>query len=131
MCTKIFFRRNFMKKFTKVLALTLVAIMCLAFFAGCGVNENTAERINKAAEEEKYLTYEELVKSYGAPTVDWTASFGDSGKTGFCAWVNGCKTKEDLQAKQDAGQKLQALYVTFVGGQATSAEYKEYTGEEK
>ncbi len=120
-----------MKKFTKILALTLVAILCLAFFAGCGVNEITAERINKAAEEEKHLTYEDLVKSYGAPTVDLTISFGSGSQTGVCIWVNGCKTQEDLEAKHEAGKTLEALYVTFAGGKAVGAEYKEYTGEEK
>lgn len=122
-----------MKKFTKVLALTLVAIMCLAFFAGCGVNENTAERINKAAEEGKYLTYEELVKSYGEPTVGASLGGGDNifGVSGVIIWANGCKTADDIEAKLDAGKTVTQLEVMFLNGKATSATYREVTPSEK
>lgn len=113
-----------MKKLFKTLAVTLV--LCLAFaFAGCGVNQDAADKINAAAKNGEPITYEQLVKDYGEPTYKIGIDLGDLGQNGTYVWVNGCDTKGEVQDKWDNEEPVEALTVVIVGGKATGATYSE------
>lgn len=87
-----------MKKFFKILALTLVLCLTVAF-AACGVSQSAADKINEAAKAEEHMTYEEVVNKYGEPTYKIGLDLGDLGVNGTYVWVNGCDTKEDVEEK--------------------------------
>ena len=112
-----------MKKFVKVMALMLVVVMSVALLASCGVSEKTAEKINQAAKDGEAMTVEEVKKLCGGdPTVGV-----DIVLAGEMIWISGCKNLEDAQKKYEDGKTLKALFVTFVLGKATFADYKDWT----
>lgn len=118
-----------MKKFAKVAALMLLVIMSVALLASCGVSEKSAEKVNNAAKDKKFMSIEECKKAFGDPTLDLTATIlGHTG--GALVWINGCKNADDVKAKLDAGKELKALTVTIADGVATSATYGVYKPDE-
>lgn len=118
-----------MKKFTKVFAVMLVCMLAVSLLCACGVNQKAADKINQAAKDGKHMTFEELKKSYGDPTVNGAGGGSLIGATGVVVWVNGCKTLEEAQKKLDEGKKLEALTVTLLNGKATAASYGEWDGK--
>lgn len=111
-----------MKKFAKVMALMLVVVMSLALLASCGVSEKTADKINQAAKDGEHMSVADVKKTCGGdPTIDISVA-----GNGLLVWVNGCKTKEDVQKKVEAEKEVKALYVTVLGGKATAAVYQNY-----
>ena len=114
-----------MKKFAKIMALTMVVVLSVLVLASCGINEKTAEKINNAAKEGEAMSIADVKKLCGGdPTfgVDVTVA-------GVMTWVSGCKNAEDVKKKLDDGKKLKSLTVTFVLGKATLAVYGDYTPE--
>lgn len=107
----------------------LLTGLCLAFalaLTGCGVSAKDAEKINDAFKANEAWTIEEVHDKFGTPTVDVTII-----GSGFELYVNGCKTLEDVQARWDAGKKVEALVVTYLAGKAVAAAYDEdYTKDE-
>ena len=117
-----------MKKTFLGMLLALVLTLVMAF-AGCGIGQGDADKINQAAENKEYVTVSELKDDYGTPTADLTVTVLGS-TNGVLIWVNGCETLEDAQAKFDAGETVEGLYVVIVNNNATNAEYKELSEED-
>ncbi len=110
---------------------TLLSGIALAFaliLSGC-VSEGYVAKVEKAAESGERLTYSEVIKDLGEATVKGGVT-GDYA-TGVFVWVKGCDNLDEVEEKLDAGKKLEALYITFVAGKATSASWGEYTEEKK
>ncbi len=106
----------------------LISGIALAFMltlSSCGANQKAADKINNAASEKNYYTVEKLEKSYGDPTVDFTATVLGS-QNGLLVWINGCKTAEEAKQKLDDGKEVKALYVVIVNNNAVSATYEAY-----
>lgn len=117
----------------KILSKVLAGIgaLVIAFtLAACGVSQKTADKINEAAKAKEYLTWSEVVKDLGT---DYTGlSVGDASKvTGAVTWYKGYETYEEAKAAVDAGKTVKYITVTFLLGDATKAEYGEWSTEEK
>ncbi|MBE7088943.1 MAG: hypothetical protein E7370_05475 [Clostridiales bacterium] len=117
-----------MKKTFLGMLLALVLTLVMAF-AGCGIGQGDADKINEAAENNEYVTVGELKDKYGAATVDLTVTVLGS-TNGVMIWVNGCENLEEVEAKIDAEEDVQGLYVVVLNNNATSASYKEITSED-
>ena len=117
-----------MKKSVRLLSMLLVlATLCLCF-ASCGkISESYAEKINKAAEEKEYYTYEEVMEDLGKNAIDVTDSFTH---TGFIVAVKGCENVDEIKDKIDADEEVKGIIVTFVTGNAMSATYKVITEDD-
>ncbi len=114
------------KLLTFVASLTLIFALLLT---GC-VNQDMADKINAKAVSSEGYTYEQLLKDYKNPTIDFTISaFGST--SGTVIYVKGCKTADDVEAKYEKGDKLDAVYVVIVNNKVTSAKYDQYTPEEE
>lgn len=120
-----------MKTKSLKLVLVLVLTLCLTLLVGCGsVSQSYADKVNEAAKTEEKMTYEEVVKDLGDPTVGLAGSGSILGKTGVCVWVKGCKTAEDLEEMLKNEETAPSITVTFLNGKATAAVYAdEYKGE--
>ena len=107
--------------------LSLLVLFLLAAFVlvGCGVSEKYADKVNKAAEEKEYFTYEEIVDDLGDPTYKVGGDLGVFDENGIYVWVKGCDSLEEVKEKEEAGKELKAITITFFGGKATKAEYSE------
>lgn len=115
-----------MKKLTKILALALLVVMCLTVLTACSnVSQTYADKINKAAEKDKHLTYTEVLEDLGDNAVDITFL-----KSGVIIAVQGCETIEDIQAKLDEGKTVKGIIVTMAGGKAVGAKYTEIKEED-
>lgn len=108
----------------KLFALGGVFLMGMSL-ASCGISKNDADKINKAVEDDKPMSYEDLKKSYGDPTYDFTAELPVVGRNGVVIWVKGCATKEKVEEKWEKGEKLQALSVLITASKAASATWIE------
>ena len=115
-----------MKKFTKVFALVLVAVVCLSIFTACSnISQAYADKINKAAGRDEHLEYLDVMNDLGDNAIDITIL-----KTGVIVAAQGCESLEELNAKLDAGKTVKGIIVTVVGGKAVSAKYTEITEED-
>lgn len=108
----------------------LLTGLCLAFallLASCGVNAKAADKINEAAKNGEAWTVEQVEKKYGEPT-----SGGVLAGMGSYVYVKGCDSWDDVKAKLEKGEKLEALVVEFVGGKAVAAQWiDDYKGDKK
>ncbi|MCH5171441.1 MAG: hypothetical protein J1F31_01210 [Erysipelotrichales bacterium] len=120
-----------MKSVTKKLfALGGVFLMGMSL-ASCGISQSAADKINKAREDGKHLTYDQLIKDYGKPTYDLTAEVFGS-RSGDVTWVKGCDSSTKVKEKLDNGEKLSALTVVILNNKAMSATWiEDFTGIEK
>lgn len=119
-----------MKKIFKLSMMSLVALFALFALVGCaGINDDFDDEIEEKAEAGEHYTYEELVDKLGKPTVDVSGSidlgFIEVEVTGVVQWSKGCESAEEVDEKLEAGKTVPTLYVTFVNGKATAAEYEE------
>ena len=107
--------------------LSLLVLFLLAAFVlvGCGVSEKYADKVNKAADEKEYFTYEEVVDDLGEPTYKVGGDTGIFDENGVYVWVKGCDSLEEVQEKEEDGKKLKAITITFLGGKAIKAVYSE------
>ena len=114
-----------MKRFLKTSVLAVLIAVMLAF-AGCGgISQKSADAINEASKNGEPMTVAEVKEKYGDPTVEFMML-----GTGSIIYVNGCKTWEDVEAKIEAGEKMAAMVVACVGGNATGAVYYDnYEGQ--
>ena len=114
----------------RIISLVLACVLltgCMLAFASCGkISESYADKINKAAKNDDHFTYEEVTKALGDDVIDLTML-----KTGVVIAVKGCDSWDEIEDKFDDGKTVKGLYVTFVAGKATSAEYREITADDK
>ena len=108
-----------MKKFIKVLSLVLVVVLSVTFLTGCSkCNQKYADKINKRAEQKKWVTYEKVMKDLGDEAKDATIeAFGHRG--GFIT----------LTEKKGNVEKVLTIFIE--DGVAKSASYEERVIEEK
>lgn len=118
-----------MKRIFKLSLMSLIAVFALFALVGCaGINEDFAAEIGEKAKVDEHYTYADLVDKLGEPTVGLSTNLGGLiGVSGVVQWSKGCEDKDALNEKLEAGKTVPTLYVTFVNGKATSAEYKELT----
>lgn len=114
----------------KYLGVALLFVLMLLTLTGCVVSESYADKVNKRAEEEDYLTYEEVIKALKDPTVNATVTT-DSSTNGYCTWVRGCDTMDEAQVKIESGKTVYSLTITFVNSNATAASWNEWSTNSK
>lgn len=115
-----------MKKFIKIISLTLALVCICGVFAACGnISQSYADKVNKAAEKDEHITYTEVLEDLGEDAIDITLL-----KSGVIIAVKGCSTVDDIKAKLDDGKTVKGIVVTVVGGKAISAEYREITNKD-
>ena len=114
------------KLLTFVATLTLI---CALFLTGC-VNQGMADKINEKAKSDEGYTYEQLLKDYKNPTIDFTATaFGVT--SGSLVYVKGCKDANEVKTKTEAGEQLDAVFVIIVANVVTGAEFTQYSPDKK
>ena len=110
----------------RIISLALVCVLLVGVvfaFASCSkVTADYAEEINTAAKNGEPYTFGKVKEDLGKEAIDYTATILGS-TNGFVVAVKGCETKEDIQAKFDAGEKVEGLLILIVNGKATSASY--------
>ena len=117
-----------MKKITKILALALLVVLCLTALTACSnISQAYADKINKAAENDKPLTYSEVLEDLGDNAIDIVVPVIN---TGVIIAAQGCESLEDLNAKLDEGKQVKGIVVTIAGGEAVKAEFKVLTKED-
>ncbi len=110
----------------KIVSLALVLVLALAMLVSCGnISEGYAKKINKAAEDKDYYTYEQVLEDLGDDAVDATFL-----KTGVIIAVKGCDSLEDIKEKLEDGKTVKGIVVTVAAGKATAAEYTEITEDD-
>lgn len=115
-----------MKKLLKTGVLAVLIAVMLSF-AGCGVSQKSADKINDAVNNGEPMTVGEVKDKFGDPTQE--ALFAG---TGYMVYVNGCKEWEDFENKINNGDKVAGMVVICVGGKATAAVYYDnYEGQTK
>jgi PBP1b-binding outer membrane lipoprotein LpoB len=116
-----------MKRIISLVLTFVLLVGCVATFASCGkISQGYADKINKAAADKEYYTYDEVMEDLGDSAIDVTAL-----KTGFVIAVKGCENWDEIEDKLDDGKTVKGLYITFVAGNATAAEYREITEKDK
>lgn len=117
-----------MKKTIRIVSLMLVMVLlCGAMFSCSKVSESYADKINEAADEGEHLTYDEVKEALGDNIVADATVLG----TGLVIAVKGCEDWDEVEDKLDDGKTVKGIYVTFAGGKAMSAEYKEVSEDDK
>ena len=115
----------------KIVSLALVCVLMVMALASCSnVSESYAEKINKAAEDKEFITYEQVIEDLGDDVADITADIPVLGRGGVVISVKGCDSVEDIQAKLDDGKTVKGIIVTIAGGKAISANYTEITEDD-
>ena len=110
----------------KIISLILVAVLLVCTLASCSnISESYAEKINEAAKEKDYYTYEEVKDDLGDDIVDITIA-----GNGVIIAVKGCSSVEDINAKLENGDTVKGIVVTVVLGKATGAAYREIKAED-
>lgn len=111
-------------KFIKILSIILTIACLCTILVSCGgnISESYAEKINKAAEKDEFMTYEQVMDDLGDNAIEITFL-----KSGVILAVKGCKSVSDIQAKMDAGEKIKGIVITVLAGKATGAQYREIT----
>jgi len=107
---------------------TILAAGALAFTLGlssCNISQNYADKVNAAyatqTTDDDY-TYDKVLKDLGEPTVDLTVGLGGT-HSGACTWYKYCETLDDVDARREAGKKVESVIVTFLLDVAISADY--------
>ena len=118
-------------KLIKKFSLVFMLFACLLSLVSCANLEKYASKINKAADKDDHITYAEVVKKLGKDNIidATTEVFGFRGGVIIC--VKGCQSWDDVQAKLDAGKKVEGIYITILNSKATHAEYREITAADK
>ncbi len=112
-----------MKKIFKALGVVIASGAVVASLASCSnVTQDYADKIIEKAEDKKNYTYEEVMKKLGDEAINGTIEVAGY-RVGVIIGVKGIKTKEDLQAKIDAGEDVEGIVVTIANGKATTARY--------
>lgn len=112
-----------MKKIFKALGVVIASGAVVASLASCSnVTQDYADKIVEKAEDKKNYTYEEVMKKLGDEAINGTIEVAGY-RVGVIIGVKGIKTKEDLQAKIDAGDDVEGIVVTIANGKATTARY--------
>ena len=115
----------------KKLMFLFVLVFAMIAFVGCaGVNQSYADKVNEAAEANEHLTYEDVVKDLGEPTIKASKGGEILGVSGIDTWAKGCDTAEELAAKIEAGEAVDTIVVTFLNGKATLAVFTEGKAKE-
>ena len=116
-----------MKRIFKLSMVSIVALLALFALTSCaGINQGFADEINKKAKVDEHYTYAELIDKLGDPTVDVSGNLGGIiGVTGVVQWSKGYDSISEVNAAISEGKTVPTLYVTFLNGKATSAEYKD------
>ena len=110
----------------KIISLILVAVLLVCTLASCSnISESYAEKINEAAKEKDYYTYEEVKDDLGDDIVDITVA-----GNGVIIAVKGCASVEDINTKLENGDTVKGIVVTVVLGKATGAAYREIKAED-
>ena len=118
-----------MKKVLKLSSLLLVLVACFTLASCSKISEGYAKKINKAAEKEDYITYEEVEKALGDEAVFVGVEVLGSAN-GVVVAVKGCDSLEDIQAKLDEGKTVKGITIAILNSKATKAEYKEITKDD-
>lgn len=114
-----------MTKTIKTICSLLACALLVFTLASCSAQkkyEKMAENIRVAQAKEEPLTYEDVAKKLGDPTIDLSASFGSSGKTGWITWYDGCEDNDAYEAKLEEGKEVPYITVSFRDGKAVDAE---------
>ena len=113
-----------MTKTIKTICSVLVCALLVLTLASCSAEkkyQKIAEDIRVAEAKGETLTYEEVVKKLGTPTINASISVGSSGANGAVYWYHKCENQEALNAKLEAGKSVPYIKVTFLGGKAVDA----------
>lgn len=117
-----------MKKVLKLTSLMLL-LVCVCTLASCSkVSQSYANKINKAAENDKHYTYAEVKEDLGDEAV--ALGVGGDYYTGWVFAVKGCESLEDIEAKLEEGKTVKGIRIDFLLGKAQSAEYSEITEDD-
>ena len=112
----------------KIVTLILVFAMSVLALVSCGnVSESYAKKVNKAAEDKEYFTYETVMEDLGEDAVSLVDPFTN---TGFVISVKDCDSIEDIEELLDEGKTVKGIVITFALGKATKAVYKEITEDD-
>ena len=115
-----------MKKFIRIISLTLALVCICGMFAACGnISQSYADKVNKAAEKDEHITYTEVLEDLGDEAIDITLL-----KSGVIIAVKGCSTIDEVKTKVEDGKTVKGIVVTVVGGKAISEEYREITNDD-
>ena len=118
-----------MKKVLKLSSLLLVLVACFTLASCSKISEGYAKKINKAAEKEDYITYEQVEKALGDDAVFVGVELLGSAN-GVVIGVKGCDDLDDIQEKLEEGKKVKGIVIAIVNNKATGAEYKEITKDD-
>lgn len=115
------------KKLSKILLL-VVCFVSLITLVSCGISQSYADKINAAAESGEHITFDEIEKKLGDPTID-VRILGN----GLCTWVSGVSKdkfaellKEDSETISKKLNGKDSIVITFLNGKATNAVYSKY-----
>ena len=108
----------------RIISSMLVVVMLLAMvftLASCSnISESYANKINKAAEEDKHFTKAQVLEDLGDEAFEANFLVGS-----VIVAVAGCDSLEDVQAKIDNGETVKGIIVTIFLDKATHAKYGE------
>ena len=99
-------------------------ILAVVFsLAACSnISQSYADKINKAADDDKHYTLAQVKEDLGENAVEITLF-----SSGAVIAVDGCKSVQDIKDKIDEGKTVKGIIVTVVAGKATGAKYTEIT----
>lgn len=118
-----------MKKIIRLSSLLLVLAACFTLASCSKISQKYADKINKAAEKEEYVLYEDVKDALGDEAVFIGVEVLGSAN-GVVLAVKGCESLEDIQAKLDEGKTVKGITIVILNNKATGAEYKEITAED-
>ena len=109
-----------MKKIISTILVCVLLVGSILALASCSnISQSYADKINAAAKNKEFYTYDQVVKDLGDAAVE-IAALG----TGVVVAVQGCDDVEDILAKLDAGEEVKGIVVTMALYKATGAVYK-------
>ena len=115
-----------MKKIISMVLVCVLLVSSVFALASCGnISESYAKKINKAAEDDKHYTYDQVIKDLGEDAIDITVL-----KSGVIIAIKGVSSLDELEDKLDEGKTLKGIVVTVLAGKATKAAYKEITEDD-
>ena len=110
-----------MTKSIKNLFILVLVMGLMLTLTGCGFASKAQKIVDqfKAGEE---LTVEMITDKMGDPTIDFTAEALGL-KSGAIVWVSGCKTYDDVKAKWEAEETVEALVVTLLANKVVTVTF--------
>ena len=112
-----------MKKTISLLLACILIVGAVFTLASCSkVTADYAEKINTAAENGEHFTVGQIKEDLGDEAVDFTFTVLGSTNGGIIA-VKGCTSKEEIEEKIEAEEKMEGLVITILNGKAVSAKY--------